>query len=248
VEILGIPTPEDFPSEPYLKVTHAFESWPDVNRKVLEQLRASWNAVGLRYLAAARWDEEFRECLNSAGPAPHGLALLDQDSALFGFFAAAVAVIDSVSYAAYAAGALARPGDFPYVRESMQRRINLDSTIAALKQKGQHSTLGFALEETAGSAEFRRICDIRNVLVHRSVPLRDLELDPGTLALQGARLQFQIHGQEPVLIEAALTAAPRDWLASRVADLCAHMLAFIEAAKGGSSEVEVEGMEARLDG
>jgi hypothetical protein len=235
VNVLVMPAPDDFPLDAYLKVAYEFESWPDIDRRVLEQLRASWNAVAFRYLGAARWDDEFRDSIATAGVAPRGAQLLEQDSALFGFFAAAIAVIHSLVYASNAAACLIEPDWFREVADpGKQWKIAPKKTADQLACIFPDLSLGPTLHTLITSEEFGRINDIRNVLVHRSVPLRDLAIDTQAHVVLGAALQFEIHGKEAVTIEPALTADARGWLAANLETVAYAMIDFIRSGKASS--------------
>ena len=64
-DALGVLVPNDFPWEVYDKVAylHAYIpfggafSW---RKNPVEQLRSGWSAVGFRYLAMAKWDDDWR--------------------------------------------------------------------------------------------------------------------------------------------------------------------------------------------
>ena len=124
------------------------------------------------------------------------------------------------------------PSTFPKaIATDKQLGIKARSTAVEITTAFAASGLGPVLEAALDSPEFKRVVEIRNVLVHRSVPMRDLAIDPDTHSVRAVALQFQIHGGRPAVIEPALTAEARAWLMTTVSLLARQLAAFMRQSK-----------------
>jgi hypothetical protein len=127
-----------------------------------------------------------------------------QERDLFGFFANAVAAIDSCCFAVYHIGRLARPNLFRLAA----RKVSVAATEAAVASAFAGSSLDGALTQLVSDAMWQCICNHRNILVHRESPARTLfmSLDSGYVPPPA---RWTKYGDElrPPLVE-----QPRIWL------------------------------------
>lgn len=224
----GLAAPDDFPTPWYDKVNYLFEASGPADRTTREQIRGGWNDVGFRFLAAARWDDEWRESLADHGTAPPPEHRFRQETALFGFFVSSLSVLESFCYAAFASAALVRPDAFAEIRDpGQQRRITPTLTRDRLATQFPDAPLIARIAELLTSSDYQRIADIRNALVHRSLPPRLHFREFGVPEVRPSMWQLDIHGFEALELSADVTAGPRRWLGTTLGGLVPEMAEFL---------------------
>ena len=228
MDLHGIPAPADFPTSWYDKVNHLFETSGLADRNTREQLRGGWNAVAFQFLAAARCDEEWRASLAEHGTAPSPDQRLRQETAVFGFYVASMSVLESFCYAAFASAALERPTAFAEVdTPAQQRRITPALTRDRLRAQFPDAALTTGIAAMLASTDYQRLADIRNALVHRSLPPRLHFREAGVAEVRPSLWQLEIHGFESLAVSAEVTEGPRNWLSQTLAGLMRDMARFL---------------------
>jgi len=236
MDVHGVPSPDDFPSEAYAKVSYLLDTWPNPDGEAWEQARGGWLGVGYRFLAAATFDEAWRESLAEGGAAPIPEVRLRQETSLFGFFMAATAVMDCLSYSAFGAAALVRPEAFrEMLKSETRKRIWTKDVPGRLRAAFPETALADSLEAALGSEGYCQLDRTRNVLAHRLLPSRQHFVDPVTNRLtRPSEWKLDIRGTETVGMTPAFTAAPRAWLAENLSALTQDLAVFLRALKAES--------------
>jgi hypothetical protein len=147
-------------------------------------------------------------------------------------------VVESFCYAVFATAALTQPNHFREIqRWDQHRAINYSGTSARLLARFPGERLPVSLKAALAVPECRQIAGIRNVLLHRSLPLRHLSLDADGESVGPSEWHVGIRGFEAVAINPDLTALPRLWLSRTLAFLFHDMVVFVLARKATESEV-----------
>jgi hypothetical protein len=176
----------------------------------------------------ARCDEEWRESLDEFGDIPRPDERFRQETSLFGFYVAAVSVIDCFCFSVFAAAALARPENFnEVVQPDEQWSITRWTTSTRLSKFYPNAPLTERLKGTVESTDCKRIFHIRNVLAHRLAPLREYTLDEDLRQVLSSGMKLEISAEESTAVAPPLTAQPRAWLSGRLAALTHDMAAFV---------------------
>jgi len=252
MDVHGVPSPPDFPAETYHKVSYLLDTWPHPECESWEQARGGWHGVGYRFLAVASFDEAWRASLAEGGTAPTPKVRLWQETSLFGFFVAATAVIDCLSYAAFGAGALVQPEAFREMSTPETRqRIRTKDVPKRLRAAFPQASLADSLEVALISDEYVQLDRTRNVLAHRLLPSRRHFVDPVTKRLtRPSEWDLDLRGTETVEMTPDFTATPRGWLAQTLSTVMPDMAAFIRAIKAesdGSAKSSTSGVGSRRD-
>jgi hypothetical protein len=92
------------------------------------QFAEAWNAVGYRFLAAARADARFVGAYRRNDR-------LRQELDLFAFVSTACSAIECMAYAVHAVGAMLASYDFPIGTELERRGVNLATTARRLESR-----------------------------------------------------------------------------------------------------------------
>ena len=206
-EIWGVGVPSTFPTAVYDNICGAIEGIAPRNEALLEAGRGAWLAVGYRYLAVVGWDTEWRSLLAQQGLRPTPAVRLKQESAVFAFHMAAVAVVDSFCFAVYCLAANAQPKMEAAFR-AKPHRIDPPAVLEALKKFYPEEALTEALVSLLSSPDWERLTRLRNVLAHRSLPVRTFD----DLSMLSAKWSLGSYGIETTAVDEGITTIPRAWL------------------------------------
>ena len=119
---IGIDMPIDFPTNSHNAVAVKLGSYRPRAPDVWAEHASGWNAVASRYKLASRADEKFTASITLSVPTLDEYQV--QAEALFIFFTAGYASIESFTYALFALGALLKPIDFPMSKPEDRKAIN----------------------------------------------------------------------------------------------------------------------------
>jgi hypothetical protein len=151
------------------------------NLRVSEKLGASqtttlfstaWNGVALRYYSAARHAEALDVSLATYTGAPPALQRAEEEDHLFGLYGAALASIECMFFAAYIAGSVVKPTDFPTASKKHLREITPPNTVKHFKTSFSTDPITPNLAGIDSSGEHKSISIARNILSHRGAPPR----------------------------------------------------------------------------
>ena len=165
--------------------------------------------LGFRFLAAARWDDEWRESLADHGTAPPPERRFRQETALLGFFVSSLSVLESFCYAAFASAALVRPDDL--------RGSPRSGSTEAHHTRDHPGSTRDAVPRLFACGEHHRDADVQRVRTDRRHPKRPgAPVATATDAIPRARRrggppsvwQLEIHGFESLELSPDVTAIP----------------------------------------
>ncbi len=170
-----------------------------------------WNALIMRFRAADEYSMSAIEWLTTQPGSPANQVRFTQERDLFGFFAQAVSAVESCCFATYHIGRLARPTHFGLPPESVTAR----ASAVAFSSAFPSTPLDVALASLTASAEWKRMRDIRNMLIHRESPGRTVFLGSGP-GYTPRPAEWTGLG---TTLDAPLVELPRQWLAQETQEL-----------------------------
>lgn len=220
---IGLIMPVDFPSEKYDSVNDRmarFSGGSEIEKSIWAEFTAGWKAVAYRLLACKEHSDAYTLSIARAGSAPGPEQRYLQDRELYGFFVSGISVIESYFYSLYMKGALIFPNDFPFDNKTVRDVYPLDVIKTYRKVKKEYH--GQLL--THGRRVLRnKICKewnyIRNVLIHRSAPGRNLY---STNAIS----EWKINN---ISLDGDTTNARYSWLANEIGQFIAETNAVLAA-------------------
>lgn len=124
-QTIGIDMPEDFPTPAYNAVNVKLAG-RQLNPFLWTECASGWNAVASRFKTAADANELFVASIRENTTSHREFQV--QEEALFNFFVAGYAAIESFAYALFALGAMRYPSAFPMTNENDLRNITPSST------------------------------------------------------------------------------------------------------------------------
>jgi hypothetical protein len=110
--------------------------------------------------------------LSEAGPNPPPVDRYRQDQALADFFGNAFSAFESTFFALYSIGVFISPIHFSLATPKDQQRVAPAQTLAAFRTAFPTDPIVQDLETLLGEPTFKEMREIRNVVVHRSMPGR----------------------------------------------------------------------------
>lgn len=205
--------PADFPKAAYQGVeAHISQHLEGVNAGTVPGFfgyAGGWNGLVIRFRAAA----EYASLALPTLATPRSLSNEEryaQERDLLGFFANTVSAVESCCFAVYHLGVMTKSPFFGKPAEE----VNVKATAAALSTAFSGSALDTVLSGLKHDATWRRINNIRNILVHRESPGRTVFV--GTGSYQSPPAQWTVHG---VALDESLVRPNREWLGQTVIQL-----------------------------
>jgi len=172
---IGLEAPPDFPLVSY-EAIHAAVS-PRSGEATLklglwDEYAAAWNAVAIRFLSAVHYADSFKATAVKAGIGTTHAVRFEEERAVFGFYANAIASLDAAYYGLYAIGAFLSPLYFCLMGIRQQHKVDCYSTYRAFKKYFPGDPIVDALNAEQKDAASVSLRYIRNVLAHRAAPPR----------------------------------------------------------------------------
>ena len=169
-----------------------------VYRYLLDQMPADSTAralmghglkgVAYRFRAATEYESEFESSfLAPGGVAPPVDDHYRQEKALFGFFVSGLACLESFAFGLHAIGAYYKPTMFG-LSPGHLKAIEPKAVADFLQRSWPSALVSRVMGALVQEDSFRKWKDIRNVLGHRAVPPRAIEVAPGS----GVRSTWQL--------------------------------------------------------
>ena len=196
-----------FPSSLHADVARAVvDLQPPISPIVARHFGTAWNGVEQRYRMACEYRDEFAQLVSQAGP---GARRYEEDKALFGFFGAVTSVVDCLSYSVHAVGSMRSPAEFCFTRAALK---NVKTHIVDQKVAALFTGTDLAVEFTAlrNSRELKNLKTVRNVLIHRVVPGRQIHLSTHTAVPDDWDLK--IHGEDDLTLDICEVDSFLSWL------------------------------------
>jgi hypothetical protein len=111
-KIIGIDMPDDFPTTAHDAVGVKLGPYQPGKPGVWTEYGGGWNAIAFRFKTAAIANDRFTASIRQF-PQPPLDEYQVQEEALFVFFVAGFAAIESFAFALFALGAMLQPANFP---------------------------------------------------------------------------------------------------------------------------------------
>jgi hypothetical protein len=207
----GIEISEDFPYKPYSKVGATMATILETYPKEWSEFGGSWNSVAYRFKAFSDSDELFTFSVNKEGPTPPHPERYTQENSLFIFFVAGLSVIESLTYAMYMIGSIVKPQDFPITNDDI-KNIYPELVRDKYNKNFKNDAITKILTKFLISQEYHEWKEIRNILIHRTTPGRNMTL--GSSRDEGTYWQ---HDMLP--INNQLTSQKRRYLSQNVSEM-----------------------------
>ncbi len=177
--------PEDFPSAAYGAVQACMQNRRPENEDLWDQYGGAWRAIAYRYRTCAESDEAFTRSIKIQGGTPPAPYRYEQERDLFLFFVSGWSSLEAFCYGIYAITAFITPENFPMGTNSERRDVNPKSTSKRLQDIFPGEQLTSTLNSVLATPEMREWKEIRNVLIHRTHPGREISVggppaDPST--------------------------------------------------------------------
>ncbi len=212
-QAIGIDMPLDFATDAHNSVVQRLGKYQKNNAEIWSELAGGWNAVAHRFNTMANADQKYTASLKLAGSAAPPDHRVIQEEALFAFFVAGYAALESLGYAAFAMGALLRPADFPMVTPANRRAVTPNAALSKFSLCFPGTQIETRLSALIVDPNFKRWGLIRNVLAHRSAPARHHHMSVGSQAPH--KTEWEISGG--LTIDDRTTSKERPWLATMLA-------------------------------
>ena len=190
---------------------------PD-NEDLWDQYGGAWNAVAYRYLACAESDEAFTEAFTRSikirGDSPLASYRYEQERALFLFFVAGLSSLEAFCYGIHAIAAFVKSESFPMGTDCDHRVVTPECTHKRLQATFPREPLTSTLGCVLATQEMREWKEIRNVLIHRTHPGREIRVgglptDPSTSSTWKVGID----------IDVKTTSVRRSWLSDKLGQL-----------------------------
>jgi hypothetical protein len=215
---VGIRMPADFALEPY-EVIHR-QMTAHLARTPWLEWAGAWNAIAYRFVSMADHDAAFRRLIarSDAPPPPERYR---QERELFGFFVNGLAVVESVSYGAFAMASIHDPTGFPMTTPGQKKAVTPTLTADRFRKSTLGTEFSAKISGLINSTEFREWSDVRNVVAHRVSPAR--------VIWRGGEKSGQAHWMD-IPLNDATTTTRRQWLSTELAELLRAVAVFARAA------------------
>jgi hypothetical protein len=169
---MDLQMPADFPHATYMAVEarishHLAAHKPGVDAGTIPGFSGyagGWNGLAIRFRASDEYGASAIHLLTTLPGSPPNEDRYAQERDLFGFFANAVAAVESCCFAIYHLGLMAQPRFFTKLSDEVDWK---DTTTSVADAFGG-SRLDQVLARLRGDAAWRDIRDVRNMLVHRA--------------------------------------------------------------------------------
>lgn len=216
---IGIDMPDDFPTTPHDAVNLKLGPYQPGKPDVWMEYGGGWNAIAFRFKTAAVADDRFTASIRKF-PRPPLDEYQVQEEALFVFFVAGFAVIESFAFALFALGAMLQPANFPMSTAADLRAINPILTKNKFAAHFPGTSVDLALSALLADPAYKNWRCIRNVLAHRTAPPRHHNLvlatgGGGGGTSQAGSTKWQVAGG--LVLNDQTTSDNRIWLAEQLA-------------------------------
>ena len=222
----GVEMPSDFPLAEHDKVTKRLGPYQPTHKELYTEYGGGWNGITYRFRACADADETFTASIKKAH-APPSEERLKQETALYTFFSAGYAVIESFVYAVHSIGAMLKPDGFPMKSEADLKKINTHTTTKRFAEQFPGTPLAERLALLLASDERKKFGNARNMLAHRGQPPRAFSMNLSIGADPGPGPTAWVN--MGLMINEATTAERRSWLAKELENCTKVAATFVYA-------------------
>jgi hypothetical protein len=213
---LALPSP--FPDVVFEAVKNRISGKMHGPSPTSEHLAGSHNGVRYRLRACADYSDEFTQSIQRFGDSPPPDERYQQERLLFGFFLSGYAVFDSFCFFMYIAAAQLPTGHFPTHQPGHIKSINCKSTPKAFAKAFPNEAMTVALKSLIANQTFKDWDNYRNILAHRSAPVRSIYASFGS-SVPDPAADWKIDPAGGLKIDANLTPPRLTWLVHTLTDL-----------------------------
>lgn len=175
----GLVPSEDFPVGPYEEVHRLVVSrW--ASHELYEHYAGAWNAVAYRFHATVQAGDEFEQSLDAHGSAPPSDERYRQDQALANFFSNGFSTFESIFYGLHTIAAFVDPANFSLATPKARQQVSPTQTSATFKRAFPNDPILVVLETLFSDPAYQEWREIRNILVHRTAPGRQMYVGIGS--------------------------------------------------------------------
>ena len=210
--------PADYPTEQAERVYRALLVAIPAPSFPRDLIGYGLKGAAYRYRAMSEYQDEFEQSiLSRLGAAPPSDEEFLQERCLFGFFASGLASLECISFSLHAAAAHSRPTVFKCDNRSL-RSVSPESVAKALAREWPTEALAKSLGGLVADGGFRDWKELRNVLSHRMVPPRLIQLSshsPTTSSWYLTKANLST-SDEPLQ---TITTHRRAWIAKQIANV-----------------------------
>lgn len=217
----GNEVPDDFPSQHYENIHLNMVPQKDVHYELWREFAGAWNSIGYKFIICSEQDQIFTDSINRFGCSPFPKERIIQEKSLFFFFISAQSIFESLSYAIYLTASMKNSNDFPFRREIITR-LSPEITRDKLNKFYPLESLSSDFTKILASTEYSRINEIRNVLIHRTMPGRN-----HFRGSEDDRTRV-IWLDTEMIIDNQVTASSRLWLSNSCDQILKSMDQFVE--------------------
>lgn len=169
---MDLQMPADFPHATYMAVEagishHLAVHKPGVNAGTIPGFSGyagGWNGLAVRFRAADEYGTSAIHLLTTLPGSPPNEDRYAQERDLFGFFANAVATVESCCFAIYHMGLMAQPPFFATPPDEITVKV----TAGAFANAFPGSRLADVLARLNGDAAWREVKKVRNIFMHQA--------------------------------------------------------------------------------
>ena len=210
---IGIAMPIEFPSDRYESVSNQMEKYskgPEDIVKIWKEFAAGWKAFAYRFFACREHCREFTKSIVKASRTPEPVERYLQDKELYGFYVNGISSVESYFYGIYMIGALKIPSEFLFNCKAIQS-IKPAYVLKIIKKISFLKDQKFVKQgkKILRNKTYKQWNYIRNILVHRSAPGRNIYTT-------NDNVEWQIN---KIPIDNYTTITPYAWLASELTQL-----------------------------
>lgn len=217
---MGANMPLDFAVAVFDRLNARVAAMPGRSEPAWSQFAGAWNAVGYRFLAAARADDRFADAYESNDR-------LRQELELFAFVSTACSAVECMAYAVHALGAMLAPDAFPIGSEKERKAVDLSRAARRLESRYPVDPLAALFCRIGEDDQWGELVDWRDIEIHRGTPGRLIHLSAGGPAPPPDIWQIGAHRGTDVPVGPELTHTKREWLALTIKEVLVEFDAFL---------------------
>ncbi len=223
---IGIEMPLDFPVVPYEAIHEVVcQVYSADNTPTWHEYAGGWNGIAHRFRSCADHDTAFTESVRRFFKHETHEERHVQEHELFGFVTNGLASLESFFYALYAIASMLEPDNFPMRTEDEKRPVNSEKVCRQFAKRFSKEMITSVSARILASGEFDRWAKVRNILVHRASPGRNL--------YAGGEQDGEAWWLD-IRIDERTTASRRVWLAASLRELLEAAESFSAARLGRS--------------
>ena len=161
--------PVDFPNREFNEITERVAKFGNDPR--YKEFAGGHHGVKYRLRACYDHSDQFVSLFDQFGVGPARIEdRVGQESNLFGFFSSGLSALECFGYCIHFMASLINSTDF---QTTNLKAITLKSTSTAFAVAYPTEGITTAIQVTLNSDEFSKWSDLRNILSHRSAPVRN---------------------------------------------------------------------------